>query len=309
MPPDTLTPFGAPVVLTVTVPVKPFANVTVTVPVVLLPTSTTPRLPPPETVKGAWSVPVALNVTSWATGPEIARPASAANTPGTAAAVMGIETAWPESDAVAAARTWKVTEETPAEAIPGFGVTLMIPAGKVPTRRETPPVKFGFRSMRTTNGLVFPRKNVAGSELRENPSDNSTACSNLAVRPPGAVPVTVTVPKPAGAPLVVLKVNVTVPFPPGTAASVGVTVMPLLATTLNCTLSVKPDAGVTVTGKLAVPARNRGSEMGAVVDNENDPAVTVKFTVLDAVPEAPRTLHVAGPVAVAVAETATWKLV
>ena len=163
--------------------------------------------------------------------------------------------------------------------------------------------------MRTTNGLVFPRKNVAGSELRENPSDNSTACSNLAVRPPGAVPVIVTVPNPACAALAVLKVNGTVPFPPRTTASVGVTVMPLLATTVNCTVSVKPGAGVTVTGKLAVPPINRGSGMGAVVDNENDSAVTVKFTVLDAVPEAPRTLHVAGPVAVAVAEIATGKLV
>ena len=104
LPPDTLSPFVAPVVLTATVPVKPAANVTVTVPVTLLPTSTDPRLPPPETVKGASSVPAALYVTSWATGSEIARPASAVNTPGTAEAVMGIETAWPESDAVVAAR-------------------------------------------------------------------------------------------------------------------------------------------------------------------------------------------------------------
>src|SRR3989338_1602344 len=138
--------------------------------------------------------------------------------------------------------------------------------------------------MRITKGLVFPRKNVAGSELRENPSDNSTACSSLTVSPPGAAPVTVTVPKPARAALGELKVNVTDPFPPGTAAMSGVTVMPLLATTDNCTLSVKPGAGVTVTGKLAVPPRNRRSGMGAVEDNENAPAVTVKLTALDAVP-------------------------
>ena len=74
-------------------------------------------------------------------------------------------------------------------------------------------------------------------------------------------------------------------------------------------MSVKPGAGVTVTGKLAVPPRNRGSGMGAVEDNENAPAVTVKLTALEAVPETPRTVQVAGPVAVEVAAIATGKLV
>ena len=144
-PPDTLTPVGDDVVLTCTGPGKLPAKVTVTVPVRLFPSSTDPRLPPPVTENGACKVPVALNVTNSATGSEIARPASAANSPGITEPVMGIETDCPDRDALLTARTWNVAEGAPGGTGAGFGVTLIIPAGKVPTWSETPPVKFGCR--------------------------------------------------------------------------------------------------------------------------------------------------------------------